>query len=89
MSKRLTTSSGIVNTIRRAGRRGTAHARALPDFLIIGSQKAGTSSLAVYFRQHPDVFWPARPEIHYFDWSHDRSLSWYRAWFERRSVVER
>jgi hypothetical protein len=88
MSKKLTTSTGVANTARRACRRMSAGSRSLPDFLVIGSQKAGTSSLARYFTDHPDVFWPKRRELHYFDWSYDRSLSWYRAWFERTSVVE-
>lgn len=32
----------------------------LPDFLIIGANKAGTSSLAFYCEQHPDLYmsWP-------------------------------
>jgi hypothetical protein len=88
MSKKLTTAAGITNTVRRAGRRVTARSHALPDFVVIGSQKAGTTSLASYFRRHPDVFFAERNEIHYFDWSFDRSLSWYRAWFERQSVID-
>jgi len=86
--KKLTQISGIRNTTRRVGHRITARGRALPDFLVIGSQKAGTTSLGAYMTAHPDVFWPKRGEIHYFDWSYERSLSWYRAWFERRSVIE-
>jgi Sulfotransferase domain len=88
MSKKLTTASGVTATARRAFARMTARSRALPDFVVIGSQKAGTVSLASYFRDHPDVFWPDRKEIHYFDWSYDRSLSWYRAWFARRSELD-
>ena len=32
----------------------------LPNFLIIGATKAGTTSLYDYLRQHPDVFMPSR-----------------------------
>lgn len=32
----------------------------LPNFLIIGGVKCGTSSLYQYLKQHPDVFMPAR-----------------------------
>jgi hypothetical protein len=88
MSKKLRTTTGLARTAQRGARRLTAPSRALPDFLIIGSQKAGTTSLADYLVEHPDVFWPGRTELHYFDWSYKRSLSWYQAWFERRSVVE-
>lgn len=36
------------------------------DFLIIGAQKCGTTSLYDYLKQHPDIFLPNAKEIHYF-----------------------
>ena len=38
----------------------------MPSFLIIGAQKAGTTALWWYLRQHPDVFMPERKEPHHF-----------------------
>ena len=38
----------------------------IPNFLIIGAPKAGTTSLYQYLRQHPDVFMPANKEPYYF-----------------------
>lgn len=38
-----------------------------PDFLIIGAQKAGTSSLYAWLTQHPDVLPAREKELHYFD----------------------
>ncbi|MFM8302915.1 MAG: sulfotransferase domain-containing protein, partial [Actinomycetota bacterium] len=38
----------------------------VPDFLIVGAQKAGTSSLYAYLRQHPGLFLSARKEPHFF-----------------------
>ena len=38
----------------------------LPNFLIIGAQKAGTTWLAKKLCQHPDVFMPSQ-EIHFFN----------------------
>jgi hypothetical protein len=38
----------------------------LPNFLVIGAPKCGTTSLYEYLRQHPQVFLPARKELHYF-----------------------
>jgi hypothetical protein len=32
----------------------------LPNFLIVGAAKAGTTSLYEYIRQHPDIFMPSR-----------------------------
>lgn len=39
-----------------------------PDFFIVGAPKCGTTSLARYLSQHPDVFIPSGPprEPHYF-----------------------
>ena len=39
----------------------------LPDFLIVGAQKAGTSWLASNLSLHPDVWMPPLKELHYFD----------------------
>lgn len=38
----------------------------LPDFLIIGSPKSGTTSLAAWLGAHPDVFVPPQKELHFF-----------------------
>jgi hypothetical protein len=38
----------------------------MPNFLIVGASKSGTTSLYYYLRQHPDVFLPAEKEPHYF-----------------------
>lgn len=40
---------------------------ALPDFLCIGAQKAGTTWLHYNMRYHPGIWLPKRKEIHYFD----------------------
>ncbi len=37
-----------------------------PSFLVIGAPKCGTTSLFHYLAQHPDVYLPARKELHYF-----------------------
>jgi len=38
----------------------------LPNFLIIGAAKSGTTSLYCYLRQHPDIFMPDLKEPHFF-----------------------
>lgn len=38
----------------------------LPTFLVIGTAKASTTSLYHYLRQHPQVFMPAKKEMHFF-----------------------
>jgi hypothetical protein len=53
----------------------------LPDFMIIGAPKSGTTSLFEYLCEHPDVARPTRKEIHYFDEKFARGLPWYRRHF--------
>ncbi|HET9693501.1 MAG TPA: sulfotransferase [Steroidobacteraceae bacterium] len=55
--------------------------RALPDAMIIGAMKAGTSSLHNYLTQHPGVIAPLRKEVHYFDLQYGNGERWYRANF--------
>src|SRR5688572_19406956 len=53
----------------------------LPDFVVIGSMRAGSTSLARYIGAHPSVYMPPKKELHFFDWNWDRGLDWYRAQF--------
>ncbi len=58
-------------------------ARALPNAMIIGAMKSGTSSLHYYLTQHRQVIAPLRKEVHYFDLNFARGEAWYRANFGR------
>jgi hypothetical protein len=40
----------------------------LPNFVVVGAPKCGTTSLYAYLRQHPDIFLPERKELHYFSY---------------------
>ena len=51
----------------RRFQRWTAGFRPLPDFLILGAQKAGTTSLHRYLELHPSVLKPRVKEVHFFD----------------------
>jgi len=53
----------------------------LPDFLIIGAMRAGTTALAHYLSQHPEIFISPVKEIHFFDRNSSRGLAWYRRHF--------
>jgi hypothetical protein len=66
---------------RFAVRRATAGARLLPDWLVIGAQKAGTTSLYYYLVEHPDVAPAFAEEVHFFDHHWTDGLDWYRANF--------
>lgn len=54
---------------------------ALPDFVIIGAQKGGTTSLYRLLSQHPCVRPAVRKELHYFSLYFDRDVGWYRSCF--------
>jgi len=46
----------------------------LPNFVVIGAPKCGTTSLYYYLRQHPDIYLPERKELHYFSYEHMKRL---------------
>jgi len=53
------------------------------DFIIGGAQKCGTSALARYLEQHPDIYIPDT-EIHYFDILAEKyGLEWYLRQFQK------
>ena len=64
--------------------KATARLRPLPDFLIVGAQKAGTTALYSYLRRHPHVTGPAWKEVSYFDRHFARGEAWYRGNFPLR-----
>jgi tetratricopeptide (TPR) repeat protein len=52
-----------------------------PDFIIIGAEKCGTSSLYYYLSYHPQVLLPHKKELDFF-WRHyERGINWYLANF--------
>lgn len=65
----------------------SCHERALPDFLVIGAQRSGTTSLYDLLCAHPAVASAVMKEIHYFDAWYDRGPCWYRAHFPLRSEL--
>jgi hypothetical protein len=52
----------------------------LPDFVVIGAMKAGTTSLASWLRAHPGVYMPPR-ELHFFTENWKRGTDWYAEQF--------
>lgn len=65
------------------------HAHVLPDFLLVGVQKGGTTSLYHYLAQHPDVFGVGAKELFYFDRRYALGEKWYRCWFPTRAAMQR
>ncbi len=61
----------------------------MPNYLIIGAQKSGTSSLFYYLSQHPQVRNSSRKEVHYFDKNYKKPLLWYKQFFPYKFQVNK
>lgn len=60
----------------------------LPDFLILGAEKAGTTFLYSLLQEHPNFRAAAKKEVHYFDSrKFEFGPQWYRAQFPRQVDV--
>ena len=87
-------SNQVVRAVRRHVRSWsdatvqlTAPLRLIPDFLIVGAQRCGTTSLFKTLVQHPGVARPfLRKGVHYFDTAYDRGPDWYRGHFPLRAT---
>lgn len=71
--------SGRPNSELDGGRPRTAPPP-LPAFVIIGTQKAGTTSLRTNLMAHPEVFMP-NVEPKFFNENYERGVDWYRSLF--------
>ena len=71
-----------VRLLSDASVRTTSSLRLQPDFLIVGAQRCGTTTMFKTLMQHPGVARPyLRKGVHFFDLRFDRGLDWYRGHF--------
>ncbi len=90
-------SDGVPTAVKRVVHFGsrsvgrlTASARMLPDFLICGGQRCGTTSLYRALATHPMVLKAVLHKgVHYFDINYHRGLAWYRGHFPLQRTAER
>lgn len=66
----------------------TSRGRLLPDYLIIGTQRGGTTSLYKYLAEHPAHARALTKELRFFDLNHRKGVSWYRSRFPSRRYRE-
>ena len=59
----------------------TGPLRVLPDFIIVGAMKSGTTSLYYNICEHPCVKPASYDEIGYFDVNYHLGLNWYKSMF--------
>ncbi|MGH1503886.1 MAG: sulfotransferase [Acidimicrobiales bacterium] len=83
---------GAVRDVLRHWGMLTARWRVEPDYLIVGAKRGGTTSLARWLVDHPDVLplFPARETrkgIYYFAPNYERGARWYRSHFPTRTAV--
>ena len=69
----------------RVVRTVTSIFRQLPNIIIIGAQKSGTTSLFNYLEQHPQIVGSKPKEVHYFDINYEYGTLWYRSHFPLKS----
>jgi len=73
------------------GARGRTPVGALPNLIVLGAQKCGTSSLHRYLDAHPEIAMSEPKELDFFggaqfaNW--ERGLDWYRAQFDPEAPV--
>jgi hypothetical protein len=65
----------------------------IPDFLVVGCQRCGTTWIDAALRGHPSVYLPAQKQTYFFDRNYDRGFDWYLGQFagagpEHRAVGE-
>lgn len=56
----------------------------LPNFIVIGAMKSGTTSLRYTLSCHPEIFmvYPEEPRFFYNDENYRKGLGWYSSFFE-------
>ncbi|MCW2947969.1 MAG: sulfotransferase [Actinoallomurus sp.] len=71
--------------VSRTAGRITSGVRMLPDFLMVGTQRGGTTSLFRALAAHPGTAQPnLHKGVHYFDVNYARGPAWYRGHFPLR-----
>lgn len=61
----------------------------LPNLIVIGAMKSGTTSIHDYLNQHPDIFMSKVKEIDFFikEFHWQKGLDWYQAQFDTEALV--
>ena len=62
-------------------RLATGPVRLKPDFIVIGVQRGGTTSLYNYLTEHPAIASASMKEVHFFDNNYQRGINWYQGQF--------
>jgi sulfotransferase family protein len=73
--------------VRLQGVRSGAGDDVLPNLIIIGAAKCGTTALYHYLGRHPEIWMSQEKELNYFSLNWHRGLGWYEGFFPRPAAV--
>ena len=63
--------------------------KTMPNFLVIGVKKAGTTWLYNLLKSHRCIYVPKfRKEVHFFDWNYSKGVGWYQSFFPKKRLKE-
>jgi len=60
----------------------------MPDFMIIGTQKGGTSTLHNLLSAHPHIYMSNPKELHFFDLNYKKGVPWYADHFAEAAAAQ-
>lgn len=58
----------------------------LPNFLVIGAARSGTTSLYHNLSTHPEIFMPLKKEPQFFTSNWEHGFEWYKHWFDGQTA---
>jgi hypothetical protein len=66
----------------------TRSMRVLPDFIIIGAQRCGSTSLYNYLAEQSGMIPGLMKEVHFFDNNYSKGVRWYRSFFPLSTTMK-
>ena len=85
---RKSVSSKYQRFVKRGISGVTASSRVLPDFIIAGTVRSGSTSLYYNICEHPSVLPADYDEIGFFDSNYDLGIDWYRSMFPKQKEMD-
>ena len=79
----------IAQSINRIVYNVTGSSHVLPNFLIIGSARSGTTSLYEYLTKHPSIIPGVGKEVYFFDKQFSKGINWYKSFFPTKLNMSR
>jgi hypothetical protein len=81
LERELRTVKRKLRTVSEGAEGSGSQTGALPDFVVIGAMRSGTSFFYYLLTQHPFVEPAAAKELHFFDHLFDEGVEWYKRCF--------